>query len=149
MGSAARQTTIFLPHLLADGSLRLEPVPRSRVDSGNLARDALEMLVEGPTGDERAADLQYALDRRTQVLGVTVDSGTAVANFGNGLDRVHGRPFSELVYWAVVYTLTQAPGVDRVELRQYGTPLRTLGDPPFSVPATAMRDQAPDWVRPR
>src|SRR5438552_601773 len=61
------QITIFLPRLLEDDSLRLEPVPRTIAPSSNSARDALQALVDGPTGDERAADLEYALDRLTQI----------------------------------------------------------------------------------
>jgi hypothetical protein len=83
------------------------------------------------------------------VLGVTVENGTAVADLGAGLEQVHGQPFSELVYWSLVYTLTETPGVRRVELRQFGAPLATLGEPPFPVPSQATRDQAPDWARPR
>jgi germination protein M len=146
---ATRQTTVFLPRLFDDDSLRLAPVGRAVADSDNVAAAVLDALIQGPNGDERAADFEYALDRRTRVLGVSVRDGTAMADFGAGLERVHGRPFTELVYWSIVYTLTEAPGVQRVELHQNGAPLTMLGDPPFTVPPQGTRDQAPDWARPR
>jgi len=141
--------TIYLPRLFEDGSLGLRAVSRSITRPDDPARDAIEELVRGPTGDERADDFQFALDPRTRLRSIQIPAGTATLDFETGLDRVHGRPFSELVFWSIVYTLTEAPGVDRVTLLYRGEPLRELGSPPFPVPAGVTRGNAPDWVRPR
>jgi spore germination protein GerM len=110
---------------------------------------ALELLVAGPNADERAADYEYPLSPRTRINRDTVADGIATADFAAGLDEGHGRRYSELVYWAIVYTLTEAPGVRGVSLAVNGLAITSLGDPPVPIPAIGRRDQAPDWARPR
>jgi spore germination protein GerM len=140
---------IYLPRMFEDGSLGLRVVHRPSMQDNDPGREAVEQLIRGPTGDERADDHQFALDLRTRLRSVQVAAGTATVDFESGLERVHGRPFSELVFWSIVYTLTEIPGVERVTLLDRGEPVRELGSPPFAVPGTATRAEAPDWVRPR
>ncbi|HEV8613561.1 MAG TPA: GerMN domain-containing protein [Gemmatimonadales bacterium] len=147
--ATAEEVTIYLPRLFADGTLGLQGVPRPIDADRDPAWEVLQALIRGPDGEERAADFQYALDRRTRALGVRVEGGTGTIEFGEGLERVHGRPFSELVYWSIVYTMTEVPGVDRVALTHEGRRLATLGSPPFDVPSVASRAEAPSWARPR
>lgn len=78
-----------------------------------------------------------------------VEGGACTVELDDWLRRVHGRPFSELVFWSVVYTLTEVPGIERVALTRGGAPLKELGDPPFAVPIVATRADAPVWARPR
>ena len=145
----ASEITIYLPRLFEDDSLGLQGVIRAVVPSADPVRDAIEALIRGPDGDERAADYQYALDRRTRVVNVRMESGTATVELDEQIRRVHGRPFSELVYWSIVFTLTAVPGVERVALIQNGAPLAQLGDPPFTVPAAGTRAAAPAWAHPQ
>jgi len=135
--------------LQEDDTLRLAAVGRHVPAGDPPATAALRALIDGPTGDERAADFEYPLDRRTRVHSVAVEDRVAVVDFGEGIERVHGRPYSELVYWSIVYTLTEAPGVDAVALRHDGQPMAALGDPPFALPQLGTRDGAPDWALPR
>lgn len=145
----AVQITIYLPRLFEDGSLGLRAVARD-VEPGEVrGREALEALIRGPNGDERAANFQYALDRRTRVNAFRVEGGTAMVELDEGLERVHGRPFSELVYWAIIYTLTKTPGIERVMLVRGNVPVTELGAPPARVPAPAGRVDVPSWARPR
>lgn len=141
--------TIYLPRLFEDNSLGLRAASRPAVLPRDPAREAIEALIQGPTGDERAADFEYALEPRTRLRSVSVGGGTATVDFESGIDKVHGRPFSELVYWSIVYTLTEVPSVDRVALSYGGQPLREIGFPPSPVPAAATRADVPDWARPR
>lgn len=145
----AKEITIYLPRLFEDGSLGLRAVPRTVEPSEVAGREALEALIRGPNGDERAANFQYALDRRTRVKTFRVEGDTGVAELDEGLERVHGRPFSELVYWAIVYTLTETPGIEQVMLVRGDAPVTELGDPPARVPAPAGRADVPSWARPR
>ncbi|MBM2812850.1 MAG: putative Lipoprotein LpqB, GerMN domain protein [Chloroflexi bacterium] len=147
-GAQVAEVVIYLPRLLDDASLTLQRVTRTVVTSGDPSRDALETLIRGPNGQERAEGLYPALDPHTQVLGLTVEAGTASVELDEGLRRVHGRPFSELVYWSMVYTLTEAPGVRGVRLVRGGGPLASMGDPAFELPAEGTRDSAPSWARP-
>jgi len=149
-GAETIALTIYLPRLFEDDSLGLQAVDRHVASTGVPARDALEALIKGPDGPERARDFEYALDRRTRVVYLQVEGGTVVIELDDeGLARVHGRPFSELVYWSLVYTETEIPGVERVLLRRAGEPLQSLGDPPYAVPGAAGRQDAPAWARPR
>jgi spore germination protein GerM len=128
----------------------LQGLERQLPAGENVARATLEVLIQGPTGLERANNVQYALDRRTRILGLALNDGTAVIELDpEGLDRIHGRPFSELAFWSLVFTMTEAPGIDRVSLVRAGAPLTVLGDPPFSLPTRAGRSEAPPWVQPR
>jgi spore germination protein GerM len=132
-----------------DEALGLQAVTRSAPAELEPAQAALAALIAGPNGDERADDFQYPLDRRTAIRSVRVENGTALLDLGTEIDRVRGRPFSELVYWSLVYTLTEVPGVERVALRREGEALTQLGDPFYAVPASAGRADAPAWSRPR
>ncbi len=145
----SRQITIYLPRWFMDEALGLQAVSRAVPLDVEPVRAAAAALIAGPNGDERADDFQYPLDRRTRLLTAQVENGTAVLDLGDEIDRVRGRPYSELVYWSIVYTLTEVPGVERVALRRLGEPLLELGAPPFQVPPTASRADTPDWARPR
>lgn len=147
--AGATQVVIYLPRLFEDGSLGLQGVSRHVVLADEPVRDMLSTLIRGPDGNERADNYQYALDRRTQVVMARVEAGTAHVELDERLRRVHGRPFSELVYWSIVYTLTELPGIEGVTLWQGDGPLATLGDPPFPVPPRGARTAAPSWARPR
>jgi hypothetical protein len=144
-----RPITIYLPRRFQDEALGLQAVPRNVPINQEPALAAASALVAGPDGDERADDFQYPLDRRTRILEIHTENGTAVLDLNEAIDRVRGRPYSELVYWSIVYTLTDVPGVERVALRRLGQPLAELGAPPFSLPPTASRADAPAWAQPR
>lgn len=142
-------TTIYLPRLFPDGSFGLSPARRAVSASNERGRQAIELLIEGPNGDERANDFQYPLSIRTKVVAFHIADGAASIEMDQELERVRGRPFSELVYWSIVYTLTEAPGIHAVTLVRAGRPLREFGFPPLAISSRATRSEAPTWVRPR
>jgi spore germination protein GerM len=141
--------TIYLPRLFSDGSLGLAAVQRGIPPQEDQVADSLQALIQGPTGDERADDYEVALDRRTQVLSLQRDGDAVLVTFDDNLARVRGRPYSELVYWAIVYTATEAPGVQRAGLLQHDAPLLQFGYPAIAIAARASRSDAPWWVHPR
>ena len=148
--AGTRVAQVYLPRWFDDDSLGLQGLERQLPAGENVARATLEALIQGPTGLERANNVQYALDRGTRILGLSLNDGTAVIELDSeGLDRIHGRPFSELAFWSLVFTMTEAPGIESVTLVKDGTPLAALGDPPFTLPTQASRSQAPPWVQPR
>ena len=144
-----RPITIYLPRRFQDDSLGLQAVERAVPLEQEPAYAALAAFIRGPNGDERADDFQYPFDRRTRINSVAVNGGTARVNLGPEIDRLRGRPYSELVYWTLVHTLSEVPGVERVALEREGLPLTELGDPAFVVPSVAGRADAPVWARPR
>ena len=139
--------TIYFPRLLEDGALGLASTERD-VPSEGLPGGALQALIDGPNGDERAADYQYPLSPFTGVSSFEVSDGIATVEFDGQLDRVRGRPFSELAYWAIVYTLTEVSGIQGVSLIKDRLPLEQFGYPPLPIPQVARRADAPIWVRP-
>jgi len=141
--------TIYLPRLFEDGSLGLRAASRPSTTPDEPLRDAIEALIRGPNGDERADDFEYPLDPQTALRSVAVNAGMATIDFESGIDRVYGRPYSELVYWSIVYSATEVAGVDRVTLAYRGTVLSELGEPTVPIAARASRSDGPDWVRPR
>lgn len=86
-------------------------------------RTALETLLAGPTTEEIAAGLHTQIPEGTQLYGLKIVDGLAVANlsseFGAGIDPREDR--ARLA--EIVYTLTQFPTVDGVRLRIDGTNL--------------------------
>lgn len=148
-GPSAVVITIYLPRLFPDGALGLAAAQRSSPVGAEPVRAALEAVIGGPNGDERAADYEVALDRHTQILSVDKKAGTALVEFDDTLARVRGRPFSELIYWALVYTATEAPEVERLGLLRHLQPLIEFGYPPVAIAPRAGRNDAPSWVRPR
>lgn len=146
-GAPTTRITLYFPRLLADGSLGLSAAQRE-VPTNGLPRAAIEALVDGPDGDERAADYEYPLSPRTQVVSFEVRDRIATVEFGPELARVRGRPFSELAYWSIVYTLTGLDGVDGITLVKDGVSLEEFGYPPVRIPGVAGRAAAPGWIRP-
>ncbi|HEY3116245.1 MAG TPA: GerMN domain-containing protein [Chloroflexota bacterium] len=141
--------TIYLPRLFSDGSLGLAAAQRGIPAQDDQLAASLQALIQGPSGDERADDYEVALDRRTQVVALQREGDAALMTFDENLARVRGRPYSELVYWAIVYTATEAPGVQRVGLLQQDRPLLQFGYPAVTIAARASRSDAPSWVYPR
>lgn len=139
---------IYLPRWFEDDTLGLRAARRT-VSTTDLGRQAIEALIRGPNGDERADDFQYPLSIRTRVLTFAIEDGIARVEFDQELEQVRGRPYSELVYWSIVYTLTEVPGIRGVALLRSGQPLREFGFPPVSLPVTAGRSDAPAWAHPR
>ena len=146
-GVPTTQLAIFLPRLLEDNSLRLARTART-IPSEEAARWTLQALIDGPDGDERAGDYQYPLSPRTRILDLTVTDGTVSVEFDSEIDRVRGRPFSELAYWSIVFTLTEVPGVRAVALVRAGEPVTEFGFPPVPIRRVATRAEAPAWVVP-
>ncbi len=144
-----RSISIYLPRLFPDGSLGLASAQRRIPPEDDPLADALQALIQGPNGDERAGDYEVALDRHTRVLSLQRDGDTALVAFDDNLARVRGRPFSELVYWSIVYTATEAPGIQRLGLLQQNAPLTQFGYPAIPIAAHASRADAPLWAQPR
>ena len=86
---------------------------------------AVNALLAGPSSSEKNAGLSSAVPGDSRLLGLSISSGTATANFNSGY-ATPGSPASELQRVAqVVFTLTQFPTVVRVAFQVDGvTPLR-------------------------
>jgi spore germination protein GerM len=87
-----------------------------RVTTERVARAAIQAIIDGPTSSEAASGLASAMPAETLLLGLTVEAGTATLDLsreaasGGGSTAVLGRLAQ------VVYTLTEFPTIDRVQL---------------------------------
>ena len=87
-----------------------------RVTTERVARAAIQAIIDGPTASESASGLASAMPADTLLLGLTVDGGTATLDLsreaasGGGSAAVLGRLAQ------VVYTLTEFPTVERVQI---------------------------------
>jgi spore germination protein GerM len=139
---------VYFPRMDAQGRVSLVRTER-RAAPGQPALDAaVAQFLAGPTGEQRARDVGIALRRGTAVRSVSLREHTAVVDFGREVQQVAGKPWVEAVYWSLVLTLLDVPGVQHIELRVEGQPLRLLGTPPFSVPTDPRREQVPFPVQP-
>lgn len=92
------------------------------------AQAALDLLTAGPTPEEVTTGIDSAVAPQSIVLDPrTPDAGTAVVTVGAEFTALTGRR-QLLAAGQVVWTVTAAPGVDRVRLLLDGRPLATPTD---------------------
>jgi germination protein M len=105
---------------------RVGPVGRDAAGS-DVAADAMEGLLEGPTSTEQEVGFSTTIPEGTELLDVTIDAEVATVDLseefttGGGSLSMMGRVAQ------VVYTLTQFPTVSSVLFEVEGEPLTVLG----------------------
>lgn len=90
----------------------LEPVERDRRPQMSAAWQALLELRQGPTPGERGRGFEPTLDVDARPLSLELEGSTAIVELA--------QPTSLYATAAVVYTLTELDGIDRVGLRVAG-----------------------------
>ncbi|MGZ8687753.1 MAG: GerMN domain-containing protein [Gaiellaceae bacterium] len=93
----------------------LTPVERSRRDAMSQAWQAVSDLRVGPSPAQRARGLRDTLSSETRLRRISVVKGTATID-------LEGREPDLYASAALLYTLTELPGVERVQLRLGGRP---------------------------
>ena len=91
----------------------LTPVERERRPTMTSARQAVLELLVGPSPDERARGFQDTIPIATRLLGVRIDGARAVVDLAGAEPNVYGAA-------AIVYSVTEASSVRRVQLRLEG-----------------------------
>lgn len=92
----------------------LEPVGRERRPAMTAAWQVLLELRQGPTPAERARGFEPTLEPDARPRSVSVRGGTAIVELA--------RPARFYAVAAIVYTLTELGGIDRVGFRVGGRP---------------------------
>jgi germination protein M len=103
----------------------LVPVYREIPRTQAVATAAVRLLIEGPTDDEQASvpGLSSAVPADTMLLGITVDDGLATVDLSREFEA-GGGTFSMAARLAqTVFTVTQFPTVQEVELHLDGEPV--------------------------
>ncbi len=90
-------------------------------------RGAIDALFSGPTSEEKTAGLTTAVPTGTQLLDVGVVGGLATIDVSTDFASGDGNLSMQARLAQVVFTATQFPNVDRVDLTMAGERLETLG----------------------
>ena len=96
---------------------QIEAVATTRtVTTKAVAAAAMEALIEGPTSTEKAAGLVNGIPSDSLVLGVSIANGVATLDMSREFEAGGGSTAILSRLAQVVYTLTEFPTVDRVQL---------------------------------
>jgi len=98
-------------------------VPRSEA----VATAAMTVLCLGPNAEEAKAGLGSAVPAGTELRSVSVKDGVATVDLSGDFASGGGSLSMQARVAQVVYTLTQYPTVEAVDLRMDGEPLTELG----------------------
>jgi sporulation and spore germination protein/immunoglobulin-like protein involved in spore germination len=145
--SAVTTTVVRAYFLLADpagGTARLVPVLRRIAPTSARAHAAMDALLAGPSRREASADpaIRTALRGGTRLLGLRVESGTAIVNLDPAfLDGASARVTRGRAA-QVTYTLTQFSTITRVRILVGGRALPPVtGLPTGTFTRTTFRDE--------
>ncbi len=99
-----------------------------------VARGALEALLDGPDDLETGIGMTSAIPAGTELLDVGIADGVATVDLSGEFESGGGSLSMQLRVAQVVFTLTQFPTVDAVDLRLDGEAVDAIGGE--GVPAT-------------
>ncbi|TYP51331.1 GerMN domain-containing protein [Thermosediminibacter litoriperuensis] len=104
----------------------LVPVTKDIPWVEGIARAALESLVDTPEirAELEPRGLKPPLPPGTRVLGMTIRDGLAKVDFSREFLNLNGKTAEQNAIQAVVYTLTEFPTVQKVQLMVEGKPLK-------------------------
>lgn len=109
--------------------------------TASVGRTALDQLLAGPSAAESAAGLRSLIPAGTQLLGLTISSGTATVDLSSSFTSAASPSTMPLRIAQVVYTLAQFPSVTGVRFKMDGQGVTVLGGVPVQSPqTTAMYD---------
>jgi hypothetical protein len=78
----------------------------------------LELWIEGPSAAEKKAGITSLVPAGTELLGLTIDDGTAIVDLSSEFERTGSGSFGESILLAeLAYTVTQFPTVDQALLK--------------------------------
>ena len=135
----ARFHSLFDLYFVRAGALAAAPrvIPKTRA----VGTRALQLLLVGPTAAERKAGLTTATPRGARLRSVIRHGDLAIVDlswsFGVGSDAAVGRRLAQ-----VVYTITQFPGLKRVQFELGGTRVASLAGIPLDRPVGRARFKA-------
>jgi spore germination protein GerM len=115
----------------------LTPVERHRREAMSAAWQSILDIRVGPSPDERAHGFLDTIAPQTRLRHLAVVGGTATVDLAGREPDFYGSA-------AMVYTLTELPGIDRVRLRLDGHPCCFYGHDRRPI-ATTTRDALNGW----
>ena len=122
--TAAGETTVLVYFLRGE---ELGTAERTLPKTVAVARAAMEALVGGPNGDEKAAGLGTAVPKGTRLLGISVDGAVATVDLSGEFASGGGSLSMTARVAQVVYTMTQFKTIRAVEFMLDGERVATIG----------------------
>lgn len=113
-------------------AMNVIPEPRALVgEGGALATAVVQALLTGPTDPY----LSQSLPTGTRLLRpVTVAGGVATVDLSGEMERLQGSAESSIAVNSLLFTLTEIPGVDRVQILVNGKRDAVVGNYQFTEP---------------
>lgn len=102
----------------------------------SVGKAALDRLLAGPSAAEYAAGLRSQVPAGTQLLGLSITSGTATVNLSSSFGAAASPSTMALRIAQVVYSLAQFPTVSGVRFEINGTGVTVIGGVPVQTPQT-------------
>ena len=140
---AAQVTVYYARTTLTDSYL--VPVKATVPAGTDAMRGAVELLARGPAPE---TGLERLIPEGTRVLGVTASGDLATADFSSEIRTRFpgGSRTEELLVWSIVNTLTEFPGITRVQILVEGKKEESIGG---HVGIDTPLERNPDLIRPQ
>lgn len=106
--------------LLARSPAKVEP-------TAQIGTAAVEALLEGPTNEQKQRGLLTGIPRDARLLNLEIADGVATADLSSEFEISSGTYAESFVLAQLVYTLTQFPTVDSVQIKLDGRKEPTYG----------------------
>ncbi len=133
---------------LAHGEFVGLTVRRALVVPPQFGTGAVTELLKGPTQLEAASGFATAIPAGSTLLGLSVEDGVATADLSEAFESGGGSLSARLRLAQLVYTLTEFPTVQAVELKIEGQPATTFSSEGIVIDAPLTRDDFEDLVAP-
>ncbi|HLY67128.1 MAG TPA: GerMN domain-containing protein [Chloroflexota bacterium] len=105
-------------------------VPESdQINGGDALLASMQLLLKGPQTPDHFSEIP----KTAQLLDVSLDNGTAVADFDAPFYASGGSTGIQLRLAQVVFTLTQFPNISAVQFRQDGQAATATGGEGFPL----------------
>lgn len=120
----------------------VRPVSREIEPTAGVAAAAVNLLIAGPTADERTGlpAVSGGLPDGTELLGLTIVDGIARVDLSSEIEDIGGTFGETSVLAQLVFTLTQFPTVDEVVLLIEGEEVEFFGSHGMDVTPSLTRD---------
>lgn len=109
------------------------------VKPGAPGKDILQELLAGPNGDDESLGLSTAIPEGTELRSLDIAGNIATVDLSEDFTAPGDEPSGEGRLAQIVYTLTQFPTVDQVELLVNGQVVDSLGDTGVTVSGNLTR----------
>ena len=150
VGSTTTGLTVFFLSNQGGNAVRqgpfLIPVHRTVAETPGVARAAIEELLGGPERDEAAAGIDTAVPETTLLLGVSIAEGVATVDLTRDFESGGGTTSMFARLAQLVYTVTQFPTVDAVELLLDGQPVEVFSGEGIVIDDPLTREAFLDYL---